>query len=126
MEMLKEEQNFKPTLAKPVSIQSKAYERNFSKTMHNTAPDVKLNEGNMIMNEIDSLLSENEYSLKKKIFDLGKMEALVFSDPKLSVEYDRMTANGEGEARYGYHYNETVMNLLFNSYVLNSPKYLQK
>jgi hypothetical protein len=121
--MLKEEQKFKPTLAKPVSVQSKAYERNFNKTMHNTAPDVKLNESE-IMNEIDAGLNEAEQSLKKKIFSLSKMEALVFSDPKLSAIYDQMSINGE--EKYGYHYNETIMNMIFNDYVLNSPKYLQK
>ena len=40
---------------------------------------------NIKLNEIDSLLTEKEQSLKKKIFSLPKMEALVFSDPKLSA-----------------------------------------
>jgi hypothetical protein len=31
-----------------------------------------------------------------------------------------------GEEKYGYHYNETIMNMIFNDYVLNSLKYLQK
>ena len=116
----------KPTLAKPISVQSKKYESNFNKTMHNTAPDVKLSES-IVMNEIDSYLNEEDYELKKKIFDLDKMKALIFSDPKLSSEYDKMVGEkGEGKSRYGYHYSETIANLLFNDYVLNSPKYLQK
>jgi hypothetical protein len=76
------------------------------------------------LNEVDDLLTEKEQSLKKKIFKLSKMEALVFSDPKLSMVYDDMAINGE--EKYGYHYNETIMNMIFNDYVLNSPKYLQK
>lgn len=123
MEKLKEEQKFKPTLSKPMSVQSKKYESNFNKTMHNTAPDVQLKE-NQIMNELDGGLNEAEQSLKKKIFSLSKMETLVFSDPKLSAVYDQMSVNGE--EKYGYHYNETIMNMIFNDYVLNSPKYLQK
>jgi hypothetical protein len=123
MENLKEEAKFKPTLPKPMSVQSKAYEKNFSKTMHTTAPDVHLSES-QVMNEVDAELNEAEQSLKKKIFSLAKMEALVFSDPKLSAVYDQMSVNGE--EKYGYHYNETIQNMIFNDYVLNSPKYLQK
>ena len=63
-------------------------------------------------------------ALKKKIFKLDKMESLVFSDPKLSVEYDKMA--DKGEELYGYHYNETIMNILFNKFVLKSTKYLSK
>lgn len=73
---------------------------------------------------MNRILTEREQSLKKKIFSLPKMEALVFSDPKLSAVYDEMAENGE--ERYGYHYNETIMNMIFNDYVLNSVKYLQK
>jgi hypothetical protein len=115
--MIKEEQIFKPTLKKPKSVQSKNFEKNFSNSIIKNAPDVKLN-------ETESTLSEAEQSLKKKIFSLSKMEALVHDDPKLSAVYDEMSVNGE--EKYGYHYNETIMNMIFNDYVLNSPKYLQK
>ena len=115
--MIKEEQTFKPTLKKPMSVQSKNFEKNFNNGMKKNAPDVKLN-------ETESTLSEAEQSLKKKIFSLSKMEALVHADPKLSAVYDEMSVNGE--EKYGYHYNETIMNMIFNDYVLNSPKYLQK
>jgi hypothetical protein len=111
------EEIFKPTLNKPVADQSKNFEKNFNKTMKQTAPSVKLN-------EVDELLTEKEQSLKKKIFSLPKMEALVFADPKLTVVYNDMSE--DGEERFGYHYNETIMNIIFNDYVLNSPKYLQK
>lgn len=109
--------NFKPTLKDPMSPQSEKFEKNFKKTMITTAPDVNLN-------EVDNMLNEKEQSLKKKIFSLAKMESLVFSDPKLSAVYEDMAENGE--EKYGYHYNETIMNMIFNDYVLNSPKYLQK
>lgn len=112
---------FEPTLDEPVSPQSQEFEKDFKKTMVKTAPELapKIN-----MDEVNSMLSEVEHSLKKKIFSLAKMETLVFSDPKLSAVYEGMAENGE--EKYGYHYNETIMNMLFNDYVLNSPQYLQK
>ena len=109
------ENNIKPTLSKPVNKMSKNYQNDFDDAMGNNGD---------ILNEVDGLLNEKEQSLKKKIFSLAKMEALVFSDPKLTAVYDEMAANGE--EKYGYHYNETIMNMLFNDYVLNSAKYLQK
>ena len=107
--------NAKPTNKKPISDQSKKYEKDFKKTtaMHN-----------INLNEVDGMLNEKEMSLKKKIFSLPKMEALVHPDPKLSAVYNKMAE--DGEEKYGYHYNETIMNIIFNDYVLNSPKYLQK
>lgn len=115
MKNIKEETSFKPTLDKPVSDQSKRFEKNFNSTM---------SQNNVNLDEVDGLLTEKEQSLKKKIFSLPKMEALVFSDPKLTTVYDEMAENGE--EKYGYHYNETIMNMIFNDWVLNSPKYLQK
>lgn len=109
------EKNFEPTLDEPKSIQAKNFQDKFNKTM------VK---HNINLKEVDDLLTEKEQSLKKKIFNLSKMESLVFSDPKLSAVYDEMAENGE--EKYGYHYNETIMNIIFNEYVLNSAKYLQK
>ena len=116
--------NLRPTLNKPVNDQSKGYQKTFDKAL--TTSHVKLNEFevNPQLNEIDGMLGEAEQSLKKKIFSLAKMEALVFSDPKLAAIYEEMSENGE--EKYGYHYNETIQNMLFNDYVLNSPKYLQK
>lgn len=105
---------FKTTLKEPVNNHSKEFEKKFNRTM-------KVN--NINLNE-DDLLTEKEQSLKKKIFSLSKMESLVFADPKLSAVYDEMAE--DGEEKYGYHYNETIMNIIFNEYVLNSSKYLQK
>ena len=107
--------NFKPTNKDPISDQSRNFEKNFKNIM---------NVNNVKLNEVDGLLTEKEQSLKKKIFSLSKMESLVFSDPKLTAIYDDMAE--DGEEKYGYHYNETIMNMIFNEYVLNSPKYLQK
>jgi hypothetical protein len=108
---------FKPTSGnKPTTELPKKFEKNFNATMNK--------HGVKNLNEVDSALNEAELSLKKKIFSLPKMEALVFSDPKLSAKYEDMAENGA--EKYGYHYNETIMNILFNSYVLHSPKYLQK
>jgi hypothetical protein len=115
MKNIKEDISTNPTLSKPVGMLGKGYENNFKKTMQ---------QNHVNLNETDALLNEAELSLKKKIFSLSKMEALVFSDPKLSTVYEEMAENGE--ERFGYHYNETIMNMLFNDYVLNSPKYLQK
>ena len=120
--MKKINEDIKPTLTQPVSPMSKKYESNFKQTM--SKDHIKLNEKDELLNEVDELLSEAEQSLKKKIFSLSKMETLVFSDPKLTAVYNEMSENGE--EKYGYHYNETIMNMLFNDYVLNSPKYLQK
>lgn len=112
---MNEESNIKPTFRKPVSDQAKSFDKNFNRSM---------NINGVNLNEVDGLLTEKEQSLKKKIFSLAKMEALVFSDPKLSTVYNEMAENGE--EKYGYHYNETIQNMIFNDYVLNSPKYLQK
>jgi hypothetical protein len=106
---------FKPTTGTNPTPQGKKFESNFNKTM--TQYDVNLK-------EVDNKLNEVEQSLKRKIFSLAKMEALVHSDPKLSSVYEEMAENGE--EKYGYHYNETIQNMIFNDYVLNSPKYLQK
>ena len=114
--------NIKPTFKEPISPQSKEFEKDFKKTM--VTNNLNIREAQESLNEIDGMLSEVEQSLKKKIFSLAKMESLVFSDPKLSSVYDGMAENGE--EKYGYHYNETIMNMLFNDYILNSPQYLQK
>lgn len=108
------EETYKPTLKTPTP-QGAKFEKSFKKT---------LSTNNVKLNETDELLNEAERSLKKKIFNLPKMEALVFSDPKLTAKYDEMAENGD--EKFGYHWNETVMNILFNDYVLNSQQYLQK
>ena len=115
MKNIKEDISTKPTLPKPVGVLGKGYQANFNSTMQ---------KNHINLNETDGLLNEREQSLKKKIFDLNKMDALIFSDPKLTTLYDEMAESGE--ERYGYHFHESIANILFNDYVLNSPKYLQK
>lgn len=109
----------KTTHKDPVTQQGRNFEKNYKKEIFKTAPEMYPK-----LMEVDNMLNEKEQSLKKKIFSLAKMEALVFSDPVLSAKYEEMAENGE--EKYGYHYNETIQNMLFNDYVLNSPKYLQK
>jgi hypothetical protein len=106
---------FKPTTNKPQTNQGKKFEKNFNHVM---------NTNRVNLEEIDSILSEKKQSLKRKIFSLDKMEALVHSDPKLSAVYNEMAE--DGREKYGYHYNETIMNIIFNEYILNSPKYITK
>lgn len=78
-----------------------------------------------IIEENDKIkLNETEHSVKKKIFNLSKMEALVHSDPKLSNIYDQMAEGGS--EKFGYHYNEMIMNVIFNDYILNDVNYLRK
>lgn len=94
----------------------KNFEKKFSNQMYS--------QGAGELTEVDLMLNEKEQSLKKQIWDLAKMESLVHSDPKLSAKYNEMAETGE--ETYGYHYNETIMNILFNDYVLNSQSYLEK
>ena len=74
--------------------------------------------------EADQLLREGEQSLKKRIFKLDKAEALIHGDEKLSAIYNEMEK--DGREKYGYHYNETIINIIFNEYVINSTQYLAK
>ena len=89
------EETFKPTLREPATPEAAKNDAKF----------------NHQLTEVNELLTEREQSLKKKIFKLDKMEALVFSDPKLSAVYADMAENGA--EKYGYHYNETIMNMIF-------------
>ena len=98
----------KPTFEKPLSKAGKTIDKEF----------------NPHLTEVDAVLNEKEQSFKKKVWDLSKMESLVFSDPKLNAKYDDMSE--DGQEKYGYHYNETIMNMLFNEYVTNDSGYRQK
>lgn len=77
-----------------------------------------------IINEIDESLTEDEKKEKETLFNLSKMEFLVHNDPDLSEYYNTMVE--EKKDFYGYHYNEAIMNIIFNSKVLKNPKYLKK
>jgi hypothetical protein len=77
------------------------------------------------LTEVDVNLSEEEKSRKKKVFKLAKMEALVHNDEKLTSIFNKILEDDPSE-KFGYHWNETVMNILFNDYVLNNPVYFEK
>lgn len=77
-----------------------------------------------IINEIDSSLTEDEKKEKETLFNLSKMEYLVHNDPDLSEYYQEMVEDKKD--LYGYHYNEAIMNIIFNTKVLKNPKYLKK
>lgn len=105
--------NLKPTLSNPTKkgAQVDSY---FKKQMRPTG---------MALKET-YVLNEKEQSLKKKIFKLDKMETLVHTDEYLSKVFAELKQ--DADELYGYHWNETILNMIFNDYVLNSPKYLDK
>ena len=74
--------------------------------------------------EIDSTLSEGEKKKKEVLFNLAKMEFLVHNDPDLSEYYHDMV--DEKKDFYGYHFNEAIMNIIFNTKVLKNKKYLRR
>lgn len=113
-----EDQKVKPTFKNPETKMGQNFEKKFTQNMRKEHIPAEY------LKEIDSQLNEKEESLKKKIFQLDKMEALVHGDNQLSGIYNEMAEDG-GE-KYGYHYNETIMNLIFNEYVMNNAKFLQK
>lgn len=109
-------QKFTPTLDKENRTEhGENFQDDFNMTMQRHDVD---------LTEVDQMLNEKKKSLKKQIWDLAKMESLVHDDQKLSAIYNEMSE--DGEEKYGYHYNETIMNIIFNEYVLNSVKYLSK
>lgn len=76
-----------------------------------------------IISEIDSTLNEKEKKEKSILFNLAKMEYVVHNDPDLSEFYmDMVEKNKE---LYGYHYNEAIMNIIFNVKILKSKKYIR-
>ena len=112
-EPLNEDDKFKPTLNRAKGKMAKAFEKDFKNVTNK-----------LQLENVDQQLNEKEQSFKKKIFDLAKMESLVHSDDKLNGIYNKMAETGEED--YGYHHNETIMNIVFNNYVLGNSRYLQK
>ena len=102
----------KPTLDAPTP-QGKQLDINFKKEIRKTGMNLKEEENG------------DKHSLKKKIFKLDKMETLVHSDEFLSQKFNDIKGD-DPEVIWGYHWNEVVLNSLFNDFVLNSPRYLQK
>lgn len=81
-------------------------------------------QANKYITESDQLLKEDEQSLKRKIFNMQQAETLIHGDSKLSAIYNEMVKDGRD--KFGYHYNETIINIIFNEYILHDNAYLQK
>lgn len=105
----------KPTQRQP-SPMGKKIDSGFKKKMTNAGVNV-----NSIKEEANF---KDQKALKKQIFSLPKMETLVMSDDYLSGIYNKLKE--EGQFKFGYHWNESIMNSMFNDYVLNDSGYLQK
>ena len=103
--------NIKPTLNTPTT-QGKQLDTYFKKEIRKSGMNLKEEK-------------DNKHSLKKKIFKLDKMETLVHTDEFLSQKFNELKGD-DPETIWGYHWNEVILNALFNDHVLNSPKYLQK
>jgi hypothetical protein len=101
----------KPTLKSP-SPMGKQVDTNFKKEIRKSGMNLKEE-------------ATNKNSLKKKIFKLDKMETLVHSDEFLGQKFNELKGD-DPETIWGYHWNEVILNALFNKHVLNSPKYLDK
>jgi len=72
----------------------------------------------------DTKLKDDALKSKRDIWSLNKMENLVRNDETLTNEYNRMAV--DGPFKFGYHWNEVIMNILFNEYVLADNKYMTK
>jgi hypothetical protein len=116
IKLVEEVYKFKPTNRQPVTPIS---------TKVNTEIKKQNNVRGLSLEDVDINLSEEAKSRKKKIFKLAKMEALVHSDEKLTSIFNKILEDDPSE-KYGYHWNETVMNILFNDYVLDNPVYFEK
>lgn len=77
-----------------------------------------------ISEDQEIMLNEIEMSQKKELWSLAKMETMVSNDETLSNRYEEMAV--DGPFKFGYHWNEVIMNLLFNEFVLEDPRYLEK
>jgi len=69
-------------------------------------------------------LPKTELEKKRDIWSLNKMENLVRNDETLTNRYNDMAV--DGPFKFGYHWNEVIMNILFNEYVMSDRKYLER
>src|SRR5579859_308043 len=109
----------KPTLSQPTTM-GKQVDSNFKKEIRKSGMSIK---ETAVLNEKDA--QEKGKSLKKRIFKLDKMETLVHTDEMLSSKFEELKGEDPTD-KWGYHWNEVLLNILFNDYILNSPKYLNK
>jgi len=72
----------------------------------------------------ESELPKTDLQSKREIWSLNKMENLVRNDETLTNRYNDMAI--EGPFKFGYHWNEVIMNILFNEYVLSDRRYMER
>lgn len=69
-------------------------------------------------------LGKTDLQSKREIWSLNKMENLVRNDETLTNRYNQMAV--DGAFKFGYHWNEVIMNILFNEYVLADNRYMKR
>lgn len=69
-------------------------------------------------------LTKTDLESKREIWSLNKMENLTRNDETLSNRYNEMAV--DGPFKFGYHWNEVIMNILFNEYVLSDRRYMER
>jgi hypothetical protein len=69
-------------------------------------------------------LPATDLESKREIWSLNKMENLVRNDETLTNRYNEMAV--DGPFKFGYHWNEVIMNILFNEYVLSDRRYYER
>ena len=69
-------------------------------------------------------LEEERAKSKKRDFNLSAMKQLIDENGFLKSKYDKLSVNAE--ERFGYHWNEVICNVLYNKYVKNDPKILER
>jgi hypothetical protein len=72
----------------------------------------------------EKTLPKTDLQKKRDIWSLNKMENLVRNDETLTNRYNDMAI--DGPFKFGYHWNEVIMNILFNEYVLSDRTYLER
>lgn len=69
-------------------------------------------------------LPKTDLESKREIWSLNKMENLTRNDETLTNRYNDMAV--DGPFKFGYHWNEVIMNILFNEYVLADRRYMER
>jgi hypothetical protein len=69
-------------------------------------------------------LPKTDLESKREIWSLNKMENLTRNDETLTNRYNEMAV--DGPFKFGYHWNEVIMNILFNEYVLSDRRYMER
>jgi hypothetical protein len=72
----------------------------------------------------ESEIGKSDLKSKREIWSLNKMENLVRNDETLTNRYNEMAI--DGPFKFGYHWNEVIMNILFNEYVLEDRRYMER